>query len=480
MFIYFNMSNKAAAYFIMPTRLWELGVGSFIYIACNKTSNLNLLSNLVNPTIVAMLLFFTLFIPTQFVVVATISVVFFTALLIVSMRKKTIIYDIFTTKGVVYIGLISYSLYLWHWSILVISKWTIDGHSWAIPFQILTIVILSIFSYHIIETPVRKYKSKKSNFVIITGVSVCIFSAGLLLAVWKYEEYFYLGNRSEATNFANVKLTNINRENCHSVKPSTSFSKCKISVSDKNTIYFSGDSHTLHLHHAAKFIADTKLASIQIYSVGATLFPELAYTGWGYNEKQRDKYNRFQQERMSYILENIKKGDLIVLSSILQDYLEKDKFYSHENSVISKRQAIEAWKNKVINFADAVKSKGANTVIFLPLPRYTAMKFGASICSHQWFRVDSECSVNDASENREPLEKQRELAVNLLKQISSDRDNIFLFDPFAYLCSVAEEKCSLSIDGHPIFFDNTHLSNKTSEYIGLKLSEYLVNKSLIH
>ena len=40
------------------------------------------------------------------------------------------------TKFIIFSGNISYSLYLWHWGILVLSRWTIGIHSWTIPFQI--------------------------------------------------------------------------------------------------------------------------------------------------------------------------------------------------------------------------------------------------------------------------------------------------------------------------------------------------------
>ena len=43
--------------------------------------------------------------------------------------------------NVIYIGLISYSLYLWHWGVLSISRWTIGIYWWTLPFQIAIILI---------------------------------------------------------------------------------------------------------------------------------------------------------------------------------------------------------------------------------------------------------------------------------------------------------------------------------------------------
>ena len=55
----------------------------------------------------------------------------------------------------------SYSLYLWHWGILALSRWTIGVSFWTIPIQLFLIYILSIISYTFIENPIRY---KKNNF----------------------------------------------------------------------------------------------------------------------------------------------------------------------------------------------------------------------------------------------------------------------------------------------------------------------------
>ena len=85
----------------------------------------------------------------------TVTIVLLTAILIACLKKGTAAFTLFTFRGVVSIGLISYSLYLWHWGALSISRWTIGIHLWSAPFQIALMVVLSVLSYQLFEKPLR-------------------------------------------------------------------------------------------------------------------------------------------------------------------------------------------------------------------------------------------------------------------------------------------------------------------------------------
>ena len=79
----------------------------------------------VPPLLVLALIIGVMYLPMSWVPASTITVVFLSLVLIVCLKKRTTAYKIFTNPKVVYIGLISYSLYLWHWGVLSISRWTI-------------------------------------------------------------------------------------------------------------------------------------------------------------------------------------------------------------------------------------------------------------------------------------------------------------------------------------------------------------------
>ena len=86
---------------------------------------------------------------------STFLTIILTNLLILNLGKDDCIYKLLTNSQLKFLGLISYSLYLWHWGILSLSRWTIGINSWTIPIQIFVIFIFSYLSYRYLEIPFR-------------------------------------------------------------------------------------------------------------------------------------------------------------------------------------------------------------------------------------------------------------------------------------------------------------------------------------
>jgi len=134
-FVYSYETNQPAAYFLMPTRLWEMGAGCLLFLSMKHFNSFFRTLEKIPPLIVTGAIVAVLFAPLQFAVQATFSIVVLTAVLITCLRSGTATYKLFTHPRVVYIGLISYSLYLWHWGVLSLSRWTIGIHWWSIRYM---------------------------------------------------------------------------------------------------------------------------------------------------------------------------------------------------------------------------------------------------------------------------------------------------------------------------------------------------------
>lgn len=186
LFVHLYPRNPSAAYFLMPTRWWEMGVGCILFLVLKRFSSLLDRLRCLPPLTLTGGMILVMFLPLKFAVGATVLMVVLTLCLIASLRKNTAAYALFTQPGVLAVGLISYSLYLWHWGVLSLSRWTIGLHWWSIPFQVALIFILAIASYRYIETPLRRMSWAQFRWKTIGyGCGASVSAAGLLFGIVK-------------------------------------------------------------------------------------------------------------------------------------------------------------------------------------------------------------------------------------------------------------------------------------------------------
>ena len=179
----YNSPN--AAFFLLPTRGWELLVGVFaaFYLKHNmylKSLFLNqILSLLGLGMIVYSIIAFdesTPF-PSLYALIPTIG----TGLIILSSTKQTVVHSLLGSKVLVGLGLISYSAYLWHQPLLAALAFNMPFEERYF-YKILVILItlaLAYLSYKFIEGPFRnKYQVSKQNifiFAIVGSISLTLF-----------------------------------------------------------------------------------------------------------------------------------------------------------------------------------------------------------------------------------------------------------------------------------------------------------------
>jgi peptidoglycan/LPS O-acetylase OafA/YrhL len=155
-FIWLNHSLPAAAYFMMPPRFFELSVGclvaiapSFVNAALDRRANLW--------SWLALLLVFGGFcVESGWQALTTPLVVVASAALILTSRPTSGVYSLLTNRWALFVGQRSYSLYLWHWSVLSASRWTVGVDARTAPFQVVAILLLGVGSYLYVERPLRR------------------------------------------------------------------------------------------------------------------------------------------------------------------------------------------------------------------------------------------------------------------------------------------------------------------------------------
>lgn len=159
--IYATYKFPDAAFYLLPSRSWELLLGAFVALMKPSASPKPWLDGLLLLAGLTAILYsvITFSESTSFPGYAALVPVLGSVVLIYacgSSPKNLVAYPL-STKPLVFIGLISYSLYLWHWPIIVYSK-MYSGHLGWKPttFAVLISFLLAILSWHWIDRPFAK------------------------------------------------------------------------------------------------------------------------------------------------------------------------------------------------------------------------------------------------------------------------------------------------------------------------------------
>ncbi len=253
-----NNYDIKAFYYLFPARFGEMLIGAFLalYVALHgdKIQKNTQLTRNVLATTGGLLIALSLFIideqshfPGLIVLLPCIG----TALLIYSglqNAKPALVIRMLQLRPLVFVGLLSYSLYLWHWPILAFIRYVnLETHldTTSLIFAVVTIISTSYLSWKYVETPLRKkdWTLKKSMLRLYAGPLVLIISTAFVIEIIDSGRTFQLRDKT----LLSYKLPFDEKDKCQEVKKLTT---CEFG-NEENTIkaLVLGDSHTAHLMH---------------------------------------------------------------------------------------------------------------------------------------------------------------------------------------------------------------------------------------
>ncbi|MFS2225408.1 acyltransferase family protein [Pantoea sp. B65] len=273
-------------FYMLPTRAWELAIGGLIAVSSleTKASTLRMQTrHLISITGLACILFGFFWLdsskpfPSWNALWPCVG-----SFLIILAGRDAAINRLLALKPVVYIGMISYCLYLWHWPIIVYAKMFFNFSENTRDFAIIaTTFALAIASRYLIEIPFR-YKlsalhptgivtASVAGLVVLGGATFYVghfnnhsgqFSTeALTLAKFSQyhgtEEYYYQFRAGSCfIDGNNEEKDKYNRDFC-----------LKTSVTEKNYLLI-GDSHGAHLWRALSIAAGQNVNLMQATSAG--------------------------------------------------------------------------------------------------------------------------------------------------------------------------------------------------------------------
>tara|TARA_R110001592_G_scaffold126336_1_gene337504 strand:+ start:143922 stop:145901 length:1980 start_codon:yes stop_codon:yes gene_type:complete len=182
--------NQPIAFFSMPTRAWQFGCGALLYfLPVPLKARQSILAGVAGLLLIvgtAILIGPNFDSQALWAVPPTLG----TCLVIWAGQGKhrNYITSLLALRPLQYIGALSYSLYLWHWPVIVFSK--IEFGLLGPPevlFALVTTFILSILSFHFVETQWRQHPAIKSISASL------LFGGGLIIAgsVAAFSVYLY-------------------------------------------------------------------------------------------------------------------------------------------------------------------------------------------------------------------------------------------------------------------------------------------------
>ncbi len=176
---------RTPSFYLLPTRAWELLLGALIWWIPSLPSSRTIYPYIA--TIVSLLALSAIGIVTTFYtketpfpgMAALPPCVSTAALIYIHKNCDTLVSKALSHPWVVYIGLISYSWYLWHWPLFAFSRY-FYGLEFSMGVGVvllLTSFLIASASYHYIETPFRKGRFRNwrpQRLLVFVGLSAFI------------------------------------------------------------------------------------------------------------------------------------------------------------------------------------------------------------------------------------------------------------------------------------------------------------------
>jgi peptidoglycan/LPS O-acetylase OafA/YrhL len=450
------------AFYMLPARFWELGAGMLLCLTYDDWSGRlkkkrSLAATIQFCSLCAVLVAF--FIPTRYfpwpmLILPVLGAVGLVAG--VTANTSSLIGRAFSSRAMVYIGRISYSLYLWHWPVFVLFRWTVGLEGLTSWIEALTLTLLvSMASYHWIELPFRHRRtdSRSKSLVYALGsvafIGVSFYCADealankdvITLSQTKDAEIWYPdGNSIKGANRA-CHIAKQTAEVSHIIIDTLTPEGCPRSAT-KGRLFVAGDSHALAYGAMLRRYA---------LSSGRTVIM-LVYPGCSFIsfQIQDDACVQAESKMALYLDRNATKDDIIFLPS-LRLHRFADQWGDAGNTAPPSPLA-SAVPRADLNALKLVEAAGALIVFEAPTPIFRSPAFRCA----DWFNAMNPACSGGFELVKSQLDGLRAGVLAHIYAIEKSDRRVTLWDPAQFLCD--NRSCQAFDGAKPLFFDGDHLS----------------------
>ena len=397
-----------------------------------------------------------------------------TCLIILFPHEKSLSYRILASKTAVSIGLISYSLYLWHQPIIAFLRTKSIGEpeNIVVIAGVLLTFVMAKLTYLYVETPFRQ-KNKFSQKQIFIG-SAFTLTFFIAIGLWGHVNNGLPDRFMLAKDYSGSILHSPKRNGCHSN------SKDYISPEQSCTYFFDnvtwavfGDSHTVEPAYALANILKNRKEGLSHHSFSGCL-PAL-----NFELKGSGRCTEWMKESLQYIesqpnIRNVLLGfrySATLFGDHKSSYPDAPKevvlkVKSPTGNPLSNAEKLELyWANLEEVIARLVRA-GKTVYLMGPVPE---LPVHISKATTPFSIFDSEALLpTDVTTTSSYYNLRHKF---ILKKFKSIRESakIKKIDTFELLCN--SSGCPSIHDGNALYFDDDHLSIYGAELLLLRYFE---------
>lgn len=371
-------------------------------------------------------------------------------------------------KPMVFIGMISYSLYIWHWPILAFQKYLfLHVDLWKSVAAVALSIIPAYFSWRFIEEPFRKkhYIGFRRTILILFIVPYVLVSV-LDTQNKKHDGYPHRFGKSyekitEIEKIYNYNDRTDNKNICPiSVKEGELFCRILASNSGRSMLIL-GDSYGDHSWMFMKaFAEDANISLLSSTTGGCMPLPTVLQPDYGPRD---NACRKMVNQRFAEI--DQKKYHYVVLSSVWARYIE----YTLPNLVLNpteERSREVSRQTMTIALDDALSriTQVGSIPVIVSSSYDTAnenypSKINRNQCVVRKIKLHSLKSAICDFPNNYPNDENRLWWNNLVQRMKQKYPTLITLDMSDVQCT--SKKCRADIEGYPIYRD---LSGHITEY----------------
>ena len=366
---------------------------------------------------------------------------------------------LFAAAPVVFVGLISYSLYLWHWPVIVLLRWTIGlERAWQYGLAVALALLIAVASHRFVEQPVRRnarLQAAPRHWVVLAGVLAVVLSMAGVDRLFAAKDRLTLSRTGDAeawysdgavTRSGGCRLV----EQAERLGPGDVFTWTPTGCSQASgRLFVTGDSHTLALSRLLQRYALSSGRQVRLYVVVKCPYLGLAHPA----AMDPPNCRGFQALATQALAAALRPGDTLLLPS-----LRLPRFTDQWGDIADPEPPGDPAALRVLAEQEAatttrrLTATGARLVFMAPGPVFRSPPFRCA----DWFNASNPVCAHGLTIDREEVETLRAPAMASIHRLMAANAEVGVWDTLPILCPGT--RCSAFDGTKPLYFDADHLS----------------------